>query len=357
MSSVLPEGTLNIMSQVHLTMHSLVFGHHSLVNGVRRAILAKRYGKEKGISLEAAQKLVDALELRDLAKAVGDAWKDYLTLLNLRNWETIGGRPVTEQIYVHSKLVIADDRVAVLGSANINDRSQLGDRDSELAAIITDEAKVKVKLDGKNEVDCGKAIHTLRRALWEKLFGLKSSNRQAASLASVLDQPAAPATWRAIQKAADDNAKAYQESFWYIPRSGAHPQVQAKVKADTPPASVWPTWQYADYLDHEKGGQLRYRMPFDPLFWRAPERGDRLNAWNVPKDAARPLAPEKTPRAGDIQGFIVALPTHWTYREDNLMTKTHLLMMAQNNPVLLPAPSGTALTDASAVSAASEAKA
>jgi phospholipase D1/2 len=31
-----------------------------------------------------------------------------------------------------------DDRLAIIGSANINERSQRGDRDSELAAIIKD---------------------------------------------------------------------------------------------------------------------------------------------------------------------------------------------------------------------------
>jgi phospholipase D1/2 len=334
-----PEGTLNtlnIMSQIHLTMHSLVFGHNSLVNGVRRAILAERFHKEKKLTRQAARAQVAALDLRDLADAVGDGWKEYLTLLNLRNWDTIGGRPVTEQIYVHSKLVIADDRVAVLGSANINDRSQLGDRDSEIAVIVNDDAKVKVKLDGKNAVDCGKAIHTLRRALWEKHFGLKSANRKAASLESVLDQPAAPATWKAIQKVAFDNAEAYEKSFWYIPRSAPRPEIQLKEKVDPekapPPASVWPTWHYATYLQHGQGGELRYRMPFDPLFWREAERGDTPNAWNVGKDAARARAPENTPKAGDIQGFIVELPTRWTYREDNLMIKTHISALAQNTP-------------------------
>jgi phosphatidylserine/phosphatidylglycerophosphate/cardiolipin synthase-like enzyme len=36
------------------------------------------------------------------------------------------------QIYVHSKLMIIDDRMALIGSANINDRSLLGSRDSEV---------------------------------------------------------------------------------------------------------------------------------------------------------------------------------------------------------------------------------
>lgn len=34
--------------------------------------------------------------------------------------------------------MIIDDRVALIGSANINDRSLMGDRDSEIAIIIED---------------------------------------------------------------------------------------------------------------------------------------------------------------------------------------------------------------------------
>jgi hypothetical protein len=43
---------------------------------------------------------------------------------------------VTELIYVHSKLLIADDKLVICGSANINDRSMLGKRDSEIAVVI-----------------------------------------------------------------------------------------------------------------------------------------------------------------------------------------------------------------------------
>ena len=45
------------------------------------------------------------------------------------------GTPVTELIYIHSKLIIVDDKILICGSANINDRSLLGSRDSE----VTDE--------------------------------------------------------------------------------------------------------------------------------------------------------------------------------------------------------------------------
>ncbi|MDR2838740.1 MAG: hypothetical protein LBV49_09315, partial [Azonexus sp.] len=314
-----PEGTLdtlNIMSQTHLTMHSLVFGDNSLINGVRRAILVNRTMREKKIDKAAALKVVGQMDPRKFREAVGDEWKNYLTLLNLRNWDTLNGQPVTEQIYVHSKLIIADDRAAFLGSANINDRSLLGGRDSELGAIITDDAEVKVKLDGVHPVGVGLAIHKLRRSLWEKHFGLKSANRKAPALAGaeILDSPAAPGTWKAIQKVAAKNAESYEAAFWFIPRSVPRPEIQPKkpTDPDPPPASLWPTWQYKDYEQHAQGGRLLYRMPFDPLFWRAAERGETLNSWNEKVQLAKPTEPK------GIQGFITALPINWTCRENNL---------------------------------------
>ena len=52
-------------------------------------------------------------------------------------------RVVTEQIYPHVKLMIVDDRTVIVGTANINDRSLLGDRDSEIALYIHDSKKSK----------------------------------------------------------------------------------------------------------------------------------------------------------------------------------------------------------------------
>lgn len=48
----------------------------------------------------------------------------------------LDGALVTELIYIHSKLLIVDDNLVIAGSANINDRSMLGDRDSEVALVI-----------------------------------------------------------------------------------------------------------------------------------------------------------------------------------------------------------------------------
>ena len=57
-------------------------------------------------------------------------------MFSLRTHDSIDGIPVTEQIYVHSKLMIVDDNIALIGSANLNDRSLKGTRDSEIAVVI-----------------------------------------------------------------------------------------------------------------------------------------------------------------------------------------------------------------------------
>ena len=48
---------------------------------------------------------------------------------------------MSEIVYVHSKLMIVDDKIALIGSANINDRSMMGSRDSELAIVIEDQSQ------------------------------------------------------------------------------------------------------------------------------------------------------------------------------------------------------------------------
>lgn len=55
---------------------------------------------------------------------------NYIYFFGLRGHAKINKKPVTEIIYVHSKLMIVDDKRAIIGSANINDRSLLGSRDS-----------------------------------------------------------------------------------------------------------------------------------------------------------------------------------------------------------------------------------
>lgn len=56
---------------------------------------------------------------------------------------------VTEELYIHAKLLIADDRVVIMGSANLNDRSQCGDRDSEIAMLTEDKDMIPSRMNGE----------------------------------------------------------------------------------------------------------------------------------------------------------------------------------------------------------------
>jgi phospholipase D1/2 len=68
-----------------------------------------------------------------LSAANIDSPEQYISFYGLRTHAELLGVPVTELIYVHSKLMIVDDDFVILGSANINDRSMLGRNDSEIA--------------------------------------------------------------------------------------------------------------------------------------------------------------------------------------------------------------------------------
>ncbi|KAL1925650.1 uncharacterized protein VTP21DRAFT_533 [Calcarisporiella thermophila] len=78
---------------------------------------------------------------------------------------------VTEQLYIHSKLMIVDDQIVIVGSANLNDRSQLGNRDSEIAVVIHDDKKVTTLLDNK-PYEAAEFAHTLRCTLFQEHLGL-----------------------------------------------------------------------------------------------------------------------------------------------------------------------------------------
>ncbi len=74
-------------------------------------------------------------------KSIGNI-EDYLGIYCLRTHGLVSGLPATEIVYIHSKVMIVDDRVALIGSANINDRSLMGDRDSEIAIIVEDSEEI-----------------------------------------------------------------------------------------------------------------------------------------------------------------------------------------------------------------------
>lgn len=86
--------------------------------------------------------------------------------------ETLKSRYATELLYVHSKLMIVDDRRVICGSANINDRSMVGNHDSEIAALIEDTEEVAITMDGHSVISffaLSEGVTNLRNdSLWRR---------------------------------------------------------------------------------------------------------------------------------------------------------------------------------------------
>lgn len=78
---------------------------------------------------------------------------------------------IQEELYIHGKVLIVDDRTVVCGSSNLNDRSQLGFHDSELSIVMTDTRTVKSTMNGQ-PYEAGYHASTLRKYLWREHLGL-----------------------------------------------------------------------------------------------------------------------------------------------------------------------------------------
>lgn len=106
-------------------------------------------------------------------EAAGINPEDYISFFSLRTWGRMGKKNalVTEQLYIHAKTIVVDDRIALIGSANINERSMLGNRDSETAAIVRD-ADMTWSTMGGEPYRVGRFAHTLRMRLMREHLGL-----------------------------------------------------------------------------------------------------------------------------------------------------------------------------------------
>lgn len=97
---------------------------------------------------------------------------DYIQFFSLRTWAKFkSGALTSEMVYIHGKTMIVDDRIVLCGSANINERSQLGDRDSELLAVVRDTDMIDGTMAGK-PFKVGRYAHTLRMRLMREHAGV-----------------------------------------------------------------------------------------------------------------------------------------------------------------------------------------
>ena len=155
--------------------------------------------------------------IEQLQKIMGQAWQNYIGFYSLRNHCLVNGVPKTEIIYIHSKLMIVDDTKVLIGSANINDRSMLGKRDSEFAVIIKERKQKINKRTQKNFVMNGNSNYRaanfatlFRKDLMAEHLGLNRDD-------PILDDPVSNELFSLIVSRANSNTQIYRDIFGCYP--------------------------------------------------------------------------------------------------------------------------------------------
>lgn len=330
-----PEGLLNngsIIAQVNQTMQTISFGSNSLLNRIRKhlwvyqQLIQNETPRSEWSKLRAIyyDKIVDQHHTIPL-----EACDKYVTLLNLRSWGELEGNCVTEQIYVHSKLTIVDDLYVLVGSANINDRSLLGTRDSELAALIVDNnvETVTNPITGE-QLPVRHFARELRLKIWQGLFGDR--------LDEAINIPELTDSITAIQTRARNNTKIFEDVFPFIPRNYLFTS-DKKIARYKNFASIWPILDNqelkqmlnASWNDYEQLIKQQYiynkqliNKPLSETYENAYKQGiANLHFKKILMPFNQVFwdnyAIKAVSELNKIKGYITLLPIHWTQNENN----------------------------------------
>ncbi|RLN10907.1 hypothetical protein BBJ28_00015764 [Nothophytophthora sp. Chile5] len=144
----------------------------------------------------------------------GDDPFKYIAFYGLRNHSAREGEQTrTEEVYIHSKVMIVDDRACIIGSANVNERSMCGDRDSEIAVMVEDHEMEEEITIGDGAYNVGKFAHSFRMKLFEEHFGIKPGTPQ---YHKYMD-PVSTDAWFSMQEQAMANHQIYDSVFGCLP--------------------------------------------------------------------------------------------------------------------------------------------
>ncbi|KAJ5894676.1 Phospholipase D/Transphosphatidylase [Penicillium taxi] len=236
---------------------------------------------------------------------------------------------VSEELYVHSKVMIADDRVVICGSANLNDRSQLGDHDSEIAVIIEDFNPVHSRMNGQPWT-ASRFATSLRRELHRKHLGLLAP--QDYSRPEQNSEPVGvPNQWDfdspESQIVSDPLSDTFQ-SLWNS-RARNNTEVFRKVFRAVPDDSVrnWSTYKelyeyYFHKADDEAGGDTGFG-PKARYQWGHVVRDDFAPGPDGVKQVKEHLS--------QVKGTLVEMPLMFLIEED--VAKTGLALNDITEPI------------------------
>uniref|UniRef100_A0A4W3JUC4 Phospholipase n=1 Tax=Callorhinchus milii TaxID=7868 RepID=A0A4W3JUC4_CALMI len=191
---------------------------------------------------------------------LGDDWVKYISFAGLRTNAELDNKLVTELIYVHSKMLIADDRQVIIGSANINDRSMLGKRDSEMAVLVEDTEMVTSIMDGE-EYQAGKFALRLRLQCFKVQLGILDEHTPD------IQDPVSDRFFQEIWNAtATTNAAIYDQVFGCLPSNSVRSLSMLRDFVSTPVLAAEDPEQAREKLKSIRGFLVQY-----PLFFLCEE--------------------------------------------------------------------------------------
>lgn len=109
--------------------------------------------------------------------------------------------------------MIVDDCYLIMGSANINDRSLLGSRDSELAVFIEGQPRIPINT-GFDQMWVVEKVHNFRKAIFKEHFGIE------------IEYPTSDEIWAKMYSIVATNTEVYNLAFKTYP-SNQYPNFQS----------------------------------------------------------------------------------------------------------------------------------
>merc|ERR1712130_310540 len=135
---------------------------------------------------------------------------EYLQYLTLKSYSQRGQEEelFIESPKVHTNTMIVDDRIALVGSADVSDRSLLGDRNSELGLLLVDTKASQSQLNGK--VYYASAFsRELRKSLWVKHLALPSEQIYMQNYEDLMSDK----VWKGVKEIAKWNRQIFDQVF------------------------------------------------------------------------------------------------------------------------------------------------
>jgi phosphatidylserine/phosphatidylglycerophosphate/cardiolipin synthase-like enzyme len=186
-ANTVPEAIVNRINQ-HISNKHLKFHAYIVIpmfpEGDPSASVAKAQRQYEWKTIQFMIQLVNAKcdQINNLPENLDTGstitWDQFLSFYFLANWDDLGVAKLHLEgnrkerlihnprymIYVHSKLMIVDDRYVIIGSANLNERSLNGGRDTEICIGMW-------PATDKQAQTCVDQVTAFRRRLWLEHFG------------------------------------------------------------------------------------------------------------------------------------------------------------------------------------------